>query len=285
MRALPASLLAACGLIATACGGTDSGGAAAGQAARAAVTTPASASALASAPTQAKSQAHAKPQAVAGPLEGKTIVIDPGHNGGNYRNPTAINRKVNVLTKWKPCDTTGTETASHYTEAAFSWDVSNRMVKILTARGAKVKLTRTDNNSVGPCITQRAAIGNKAKADAAISVHGDGAPAADHGFHIIMPKKINGPVDPVVADSSRLGVAVRDAFKKGTGLPYSTYIGSKALDYRNDLGGLNLSTVPKIFIECGNMRNAGDAAKFKDPAFRQRIAVALADGLQHYLKA
>ncbi|MEU7838658.1 MULTISPECIES: N-acetylmuramoyl-L-alanine amidase [unclassified Nonomuraea] len=283
MRALPASLLAACGLIATACGGTGSGGAAAGQVARAAATTPASAPA--STPTQARSQAHAKPQAVAGPLEGKTIVIDPGHNGGNYRNPTAINRKVNVLTKWKPCDTTGTETASHYTEAAFSWDVANRMVKILQARGAKVKLTRSDNNSVGPCITQRAAIGNKAKADAAISVHGDGAPAADHGFHVIMPKKINGPVDPVVADSSRLGVAVRDAFKKGTGLPYSTYIGSKALDYRNDLGGLNLSTVPKIFIECGNMRNAGEAAKFQDPAFRQRIAVALADGLQHYLKA
>ena len=80
-----------------------------------------------------------------------------------------------------------------------------------------------------------------------------------------MPKKINGPVDPVVSASSRLGVTVRDAFRKGTGLPYSTYIGSKALDYRNDLGGLNLSTVPKIFLECGNMRNPTEAAKFQDP--------------------
>ena len=277
MRALPASLLAVCGLIATACGGTGSGGAAAGQAAQAAATT--------LAPAPAPAQARAKPQAAARPLEGKIIVIDPGHNGGNYRDPKAVNRKVNVLTKWKPCDTTGTETNSHYTEAAFTWDVSNRMVKILKARGAKVKLTRADNNGVGPCITERAAIGNKAKADAAISVHGDGAPAADHGFHVIMPKKINGPVDPVVDDSRKLGLAVRDAYKKETGLPYSTYIGSKALDYRNDLGGLNLSTVPKVFIECGNMRNPAEAAKFQDSAFRQRIAVALADGLQHYLKA
>ncbi|HUR06893.1 MAG TPA: N-acetylmuramoyl-L-alanine amidase [Nonomuraea sp.] len=281
MRALPASLLAVCGLIATACGSTGSGGAAAGQAAQAATAT------LAPAPAQArtKPQARAKPQAAARPLEGKTIVIDPGHNGGNYRDPKAVNRKVNVLTKWKPCDTTGTETDGHYTEAAFTWDVSNRMVKILKARGATVKLTRADNSSVGPCITERAAIGNKAKADAAISVHGDGAPAANHGFHVIMPKKINGPVDPVVADSRALGLAVRDAYKKETGLPYSTYIGSKALDYRDDLGGLNLSTVPKIFIECGNMRNPGEAAKFQNSAFRQRIAVALADGLQHYLKA
>ncbi|MFD1547192.1 N-acetylmuramoyl-L-alanine amidase [Nonomuraea guangzhouensis] len=275
MRALPASLLAVCGLIATACGSTGSGGAAAGQAAQAAATT------LAPAPAQART----KPQAAARPLEGKTIVIDPGHNGGNYRDPKAVNRKVNVLTKWKPCDTTGTETNSHYTEAAFTWDVANRMVKILKTRGATVKLTRADNSSVGPCITERAAIGNKAKADAAISVHGDGAAAANYGFHVIMPKKINGPVDPVVADSRRLGLAVRDAYQKGTGLPYSTYIGSKALDFRNDLGGLNLSTVPKIFIECGNMRNAAEAAKFQDSAFRQRIAVALADGLQHYLKA
>lgn len=281
MRALPASLLAVCGLVATACGSTGSGGAAAGQAAQAAAAT------LAPAPAQArtKPQARAKPQAAARPLEGKTIVIDPGHNGGNYRDPKAVNRKVNVLTKWKPCDTTGTETDGHYTEAAFTWDVSNRMVKILKARGATVRLTRADNSSVGPCITERAAIGNKAKADAAISVHGDGAAAANHGFHVIMPKKINGPVDPVVADSRALGLAVRDAYKKETGLPYSTYIGSKALDYRNDLGGLNLSTVPKIFIECGNMRNPGEAAKFQNSAFRQRIAVALADGLQHYLKS
>lgn len=166
-----------------------------------------------------------------------------------------------------------------------SWDISNRAAKILKSRGATVKLTRADNDSVGPCITQRAAIGNKAKADAAISVHADGAAAGNKGFHVIMPEKINGPVDPVVGKSKTLGLSVRDAFRKGTGLPYSTYIGSKALDYRSDLGGLNLSTVPKVFIECGNMRNAGEAAKFRDPAFRQKIALALANGLQHYLKA
>ncbi|MEV0385989.1 N-acetylmuramoyl-L-alanine amidase [Nonomuraea sp. NPDC050643] len=277
MRALPATVLAVCGLIASACGGTGSGDAAAGQAAPAAGAGQAS---TAASPAQAK---DAPPDAK--PLDGKVIVIDPGHNGGNYRNPKAINRKVNVLTQWKACDTTGTSTNNGYSEAAFTWDVSKRMVKILEGRGATVKLTRTGNNGVGPCITERAAIGNKAEADAAISVHADGSAAANHGFHVIMPKKINGPVDKVVGASSKLGIAVRDAFAKGTGLPYSTYIGAKALDYRNDLGGLNLSTVPKIFVESGNMRNAAEAAKFQDPKFRQRIALALANGLQHYLKA
>ena len=60
-------------------------------------------------------------------------------------------------------------------------------------------------------------------------------------------------------------------------------MGHDALDVRTDLGGLNLSTVPKVFIECGNMRNASDAAKLSSAAFRQRIAVALAAGLTAFL--
>ncbi|MFF4624751.1 N-acetylmuramoyl-L-alanine amidase [Nonomuraea jabiensis] len=279
MRALPASVLAVCGLIASACGGTGTGDAASGQAAPATSAEQTAAEQTAARQTPAK---QSPPDAK--PLEGKVVVIDPGHNGGNYRDPTAVNRKVNVLTKWKPCDTTGTQTNGGYTEAAFAFDVSKRLVKILEARGATVKLTRTSNNGVGPCITERAAIGNKAHADAAISVHGDGAAPANHGFHVIMPKKINGPVDKVVDASSKLGLDVRNAFAKGTGLPYSTYVGRDALIYRNDLGGLNLSRVPKVFIECGNMRNAAEAAKFQDPAFRQKIALALANGLQHYLE-
>jgi N-acetylmuramoyl-L-alanine amidase len=217
-------------------------------------------------------------------LSGKVVVIDPGHNEQNYKHTAAINKLVDVLTRKKPCDTTGTSTDSGYSEAAFTWDVSQRLAKILKGRGATVKLTRSQDTSVGPCVTQRAAIGNKAHADAAISIHADGAPSADHGFHVIMPKKINGPVDRVVGASRKLGVDVRDAFRSGTGIPYSTYIGSKALDYRDDLGGLNLSTVPKIFIECGNMRNPKEADEFRQPAFRQRIAQSLANGLQDYLK-
>ncbi|MFI6509377.1 N-acetylmuramoyl-L-alanine amidase [Streptosporangium sp. NPDC050855] len=218
------------------------------------------------------------------PLTGKVVVVDPGHNGQNYRHPAEINKKVNVLTQWKACDTTGTATANGYSEAAFTWDVSQRLTAILKSRGATVKLTRANNSGVGPCITQRAAIGNRAKADAAISVHADGSSTANHGFHVIMPRKIGGPVDPVVGASKRLGLSVRDAFRRGTGLAYSTYIGRQALDYRNDLGGLNLSTVPKIFIECGNMKNPAEAAKFQRAAFRQRVALSLADGLQAYLR-
>ncbi|MEU9833313.1 N-acetylmuramoyl-L-alanine amidase [Streptosporangium sp. NPDC048047] len=287
-----ATVLVACGLSAAACGG---GAAAAGPARdaepapraanpAAAPSGPATETTPATTATAARTTPPAAGSTPAKPLSGKTVVIDPGHNGMNYKYPAKINKQVDVLTQRKACDTTGTATDSGYSEAAFTWDVSRRLAKILESRGATVKLTRHGNDGVGPCITERAAIGNKAKADAAISIHADGAGPADHGFHVIIPKKIGGPVDPVVADSRRLGLDIRNAYRSGTGVPYSIYIGSKALSFRSDLGGLNLSTVPKVFIETGNMRNAGDAAKLKSAEFRQRAAAALAAGLQTYLK-
>ncbi|MET8046371.1 N-acetylmuramoyl-L-alanine amidase [Streptosporangium sp. NPDC005286] len=287
-RAL-ATALVLCGLSAAACGGgtadlaRDRVGVPPAAATTARPVTGDTAAPLTGPAAGAASGSAASPTAAGKPLSGKVVVIDPGHNGQNYRHPAEINKQVDVLTKRKACDTTGTATANGYSEAAFAWDVSQRLDKILKSRGAKVVLTRQNNNGVGPCITQRAAIGNKAKANAAISIHADGAGPANHGFHVIMPKKINGPVDPVVKDSEGLGIDVRDAMKRGTGLSYSTYIGKAALDYRNDLGGLNLSTVPKIFVECGNMKNPTEAAKFQQAAFRQKIALSLANGLQQYL--
>ncbi|MGV9775684.1 N-acetylmuramoyl-L-alanine amidase [Streptosporangium sp. NPDC003464] len=279
-----AAALVLCGLSAAACGGTAGtvSGATAGSAGNGEPASRTVSRATEAAPAAAATTAGGK--APAKPLSGKVVVVDPGHNGLNYKFPAKINKQVNVLTQWKACDTTGTATNNGYSEAAFTWDVSQRLAKILRERGATVKLTRPNNSGVGPCITERAAIGNKAKADAAISVHADGAAPAGHGFHVIIPKKINGPVDPVVGASRELGLDVRDSIKSVAGMPYSTYVGSKALSFRNDLGGLNLSTVPKIFVECGNMRNSGDAAKFQNPAFRQKMALSLADGLQNYLK-
>jgi N-acetylmuramoyl-L-alanine amidase len=215
-------------------------------------------------------------------LDGKVIVIDPGHNGGNAAHPSEINKQVKIGNGSKACDTTGTETKSGYAEHAFTWDVSNRLAKILRAQGAKVSLTREDDKGVGPCVTERAALGNRLKADAALSIHADGASASGHGFHIIEPLSIGRNAE-MVSGSAKLGQALRDAYQDGTGIPYSNYLGKNAIDRRDDLGGLNMSTVPKVFIECGNMQNSGDAAKLSSASFRQRIADSLAQGFQKYL--
>ncbi|MEV4580819.1 N-acetylmuramoyl-L-alanine amidase [Nonomuraea jabiensis] len=218
-----------------------------------------------------------------GALAGKIVVIDPGHNGGNAAHPAEINRQVDIITGRKPCNTTGTQTNAGYPEHAFTWDVANRLKPILEKLGAKVVLTRPDDKGVGPCVTERAAIGNDARADAVLSIHGDGAAPSGHGFHVIMPGLVSGHNDQIIKPSRRLGVDIRNAYRDGTGLPYATYTGVDGLQTRTDLGGLNLSVRPAVFIECGNMRNRGDAAKMSDPGFRERMAVALAAGLRNYL--
>lgn len=217
-----------------------------------------------------------------GGLKGKTIALDPGHNGANGDDPTRLNRQVFVGNGSKECDTTGTEGHAGYSEHAFTWDVVSRMKKILEADGAKVVLTRQNDTSFGPCINERADIGNRAHADAAISVHADSAPDSEHGFHVIEPAPVKGYNEQIVAPSKKLGQSIHDAFLQETGIVNSTYVGTNGIDVRDDLGGLNLSKVPKVFIECGNMDNSGDIAKLSDPAFRQRIAQALVDGFSSY---
>jgi N-acetylmuramoyl-L-alanine amidase len=216
------------------------------------------------------------------PLAGKTILVDPGHNGGNASHPGAINRKVDAGGFLKECDTTGTATDAGYAEHAFTFDVAQRLAVLLRARGARVVLTRTTDTGVGPCVDQRAAAGNNAPADAALSVHADGGPTSGKGFHVIRPGLLPGRNDATVGPSESLADDVHDAMLS-TGEPPSTYIGSNGFDVRTDLGGLNLSTVPKVFVECGNMRNADDARRLTDPAWRQRVAQALADGMTSYL--
>jgi N-acetylmuramoyl-L-alanine amidase len=215
-------------------------------------------------------------------LAGRVVVIDPGHNGQNYAHTAEINRLVDIGNGTKACDTTGTAARDGYSEAAYNLDVAQRLASLLTGAGARVVLTRSDNNGWGPCINERAAIGNGAHADVAISIHADGS-TTGRGFHVIYPASLPGLTDAIAGPSQRLALDIRDAYAAGTGVPYSTYIGRAALDQRSDLGGLNLSRVPKVFIETGNLHDAADAALLEDPGFRQRAAQSLLTGLQAFL--
>ncbi|HEY5835381.1 N-acetylmuramoyl-L-alanine amidase [Streptomyces sp.] len=221
------------------------------------------------------------------PLTGRTVVLDPGHNPGNASHTTAINRLVDIGTGFKECDTTGTATDAGYAEASYTLDVSRRIRTILLSRGARVTLTQNGDRSYGPCVDERARIGNRAHADVALSVHADGGPASGRGFHVIAPAALHtGSADTrtITAPSYRLATALRARFKAATGEPYADYTGGgTGLTVRDDLGGLNLSTVPKVFIECGNMRNSDDAEALTDPAWRQDAARGIADALTAFL--
>ncbi len=216
-------------------------------------------------------------------VAGKTIVIDPGHDGGNGSHPAEISRMIFIGTGSHACDNTGTEANDGYPEHAYTFDVSMRLRALLAAAGAHVVMTRSNDAGVGPCIDERAYIGNRAHADAAISIHADGGPSGGRGSCVYMPALTPGYTDDIYAASHRLGVDLRDAYRDTSSIPVANYVCAQGLAEANNYGGLNLSNVPKVLFETANMRNATDAAVMEQGAGRQRIAAGIAAGLARFL--
>jgi N-acetylmuramoyl-L-alanine amidase len=232
--------------------------------------------------------AASPPPEPAGPLAGKVVVIDPGHNPHNPDHVAEIDSLVPAGGFLKACDTVGTETDAGYPEFDFTLDVARRARRILQAAGAKVILTQNGHTAYGPCVNRRAEIGNQARADAVVAIHADGGPPDGYGFAVLVPELIhNAEADNsmIIGASRRLADAMLRHFAAATGQVTSTYLGQGGIQPRNDLAGLNLSTVPKVFIECANMRNAGDALKVTNPRWRQAAAQGIADSLAAFVTA
>ena len=218
------------------------------------------------------------------PLAGKVVGIDPGHNGGNFANPSFINQSVWNGREREACDTTGTETNGGYTEARFNFNVAMYLRRDLVREGAKVVMTRRTNHGIGPCIDRRAQILDRARADVAIDIHADGGPAGGRGVAILTPVA-DGPNDKVIASSKRFGRILLHRYTRLTGIPVSNYDGSGGFAPRRDLAGLNLTTVPKVLIECVNMRNAADARRLVRPAFQRLAAKSMAEAITAFLRS
>ena len=218
------------------------------------------------------------------PLAGMVIGIDPGHNGLNYADPSYISQLIWNGREEETCDTTGTQTDGGYTEARFNFDVAMSLRADLRRDGARVAMTRASDDGVGPCVNRRSQIINRARADVAIDIHADGAPASGRGFAVLEPVA-DGPNDKVITASERFGADVRSALLTHTTMLVSTYDGVNGITHRDDLAGLNLTSVPKVLIECGNMRNATDAALLISPAFQKQIAKALEAAIIRFLRS
>lgn len=59
--------------------------------------------------------------------------------------------------------------------------------------------------------------------------------------------------------------------------------GGDGIDVRSDLATLNLSDVPAVMVELGNMRNPSESRVMTSPAGRARYARGLAAGVRRFL--
>ena len=219
------------------------------------------------------------------PLAGKYVVIDAGHQLGNHRVPEKTSALVPAGGFKKACNTTGTATNGGFPEATFNFRVAVLLKRRLERAGAEVRMTRSANSQKlwGPCVDRRGRAGNRRPADLKISIHADGAYGAGPGFHVIAPTDRKKWTHDIFRPSRRLAKTVRSAFV-GAGLPKAGYTaGGDGLDFRGDLATLNLSDVPTVVVECGNMRNPKDARRMTSRKGRVRYAKALTAAVKDYL--
>jgi N-acetylmuramoyl-L-alanine amidase len=218
------------------------------------------------------------PVARASGIAGMSVFLDPGHSGIN---DSSITRQVPTgRGGTKDCQTTGTSTNNRYPEHSFNWDVAVRVRAALEQLGVRTQMSRADDDSVAPCVDQRAAAANAIHPDADISIHADGGPVSGHGFHVnYSAPPLN---DAQSGPSIQLATVMRDSMV-AAGMQPSSYIGSNGLYGRADLAGLNLAEYPAVLVETGNMRNADDAAQMETAAGRQHYADAITQGIVAYL--
>ncbi|WP_099022656.1 Rv3717 family N-acetylmuramoyl-L-alanine amidase [Mycolicibacterium palauense] len=217
-------------------------------------------------------------QAVPGSIAGMIVFLDPGHNGAN---DASISRQVpNGRGGTKDCQASGTATDDGYPEHTFTWDTTLRIRQELTKLGVRTAMSRGNDNALGPCIDERAAMANAIRPNAIVSIHGDGGPASGRGFHILYsnPPLNNAQAGPAI----RLAQSMRDQLV-ASGIPAANYIGSNGLDPRSDIAGLNLAQYPAILVELGNMKNPADSALMKTESGRQKYANAVVRGVAAYL--
>jgi N-acetylmuramoyl-L-alanine amidase len=224
-----------------------------------------------------------RPERAREPLTGRVVGIDPGHNGRNYTDPGYIDHLIWNGREMETCNTTGTETDGGYTEAQFNFNVATDLAGVLRAQGARVVMTRHNNTGVGPCVNVRARIIDRSHANVAIDIHADGGPPDGRGVAILEPVA-DGPNNHIIGASQRFGHDVLHEMETVAGMPPSTYDGTDGVVFRDDLAGLNLTTVPEVLIESGNMRNATDAAMLTSSHFQHREALALDIAIRAFLR-
>ncbi|MGV9711672.1 N-acetylmuramoyl-L-alanine amidase [Gordonia sp. NPDC003424] len=223
-------------------------------------------------------------------LVGKTVFLDPGHQGSAAGH--ALNAQVpDGRGGKKDCQTTGATAVNGVPEHTIAWQISQLVKAGLESQGARVLLSRPDDTGWGGCVDQRAAAASKSGAVVSVSIHADstavGADAGKKGFHMIVPSLPipNATANRVQAgDGRKASSLMRDAFVKA-GFPPANYAGvNNGMQTRSDIAAVNLTTVPAVFIEMGNLSNPAEAATLTGKDGQLKYAMAITNGILNFAR-
>lgn len=179
------------------------------------------------------------------------ICIDPGHG------PGTVNGSPD-----------GT-----YKEREFAWDMGQRITALLEEAGVSVVLTRLEDTK--PSLTQRAMVSNNMGADLFVSLHSNAAGSSgwsDPSGLLIYTSQAG-----ATAERNKLA---RSILSKMEAAGVKLFGGELA---HNGYTVLTATNAPAVLIEYGFHTNAGDVARLKDSAYRDKLAEATTAGILDYL--
>ncbi|WP_062356920.1 N-acetylmuramoyl-L-alanine amidase family protein [Bacillus kwashiorkori] len=185
------------------------------------------------------------------PLNGKRIVIDPGHGGidaGAVAN-NLYEKDVNL-------------TISKYTK------------KYLETLGAKVYLTRDSDKAL--TYEYRVKTSIYYNADIFISIHNNSDVPSSNGTEVYYNEfPYMGENNPFPSESKQLAKAIHDSL---TMLGNLKQMGVK----ENNYFVLRKNSIPSVLVEVAFLTNIDNANRLKNPDDLQAFASAIAIGIQNY---
>ena len=208
------------------------------------------------------------------------VVLDPGHGGGD-----------------------GGTVVFSLLEKELALDISLRVQRALRRNGIRALMTRRSDHDVA--LEERVAIARKYPGTPFVSIHLNrfkSASVSGAEVYVMDGKPVPLPVvkgyDGQASGDSELHWTSGDPSSRGFYDRRSTTLGSLILDRMTEDGELNnrglrqrkLFVVehappPAVLIECGYLSNPSEARKFSKAAFREKVALDIAEGITAYLEA
>jgi N-acetylmuramoyl-L-alanine amidase len=184
-----------------------------------------------------------------------TIVLDPGHGG---------------------CDSGAVNRATGLLEKEVNLDVALRLAALLERSGWKVVLTRTTDRDVSwansPDRVELQARVDVAAANSAtifISIHCNASTSSDvRGSSLHWYKDEDYELARALTVSTEL-------FRQEMGIPQRGIV-------QNNFYVLKYSAMPSLLVEMAHISNSEEAGIFANPGCRQKLAEAIARGVEHY---
>jgi N-acetylmuramoyl-L-alanine amidase len=146
--------------------------------------------------------------------------------------------------------------------------VARKVAALLEQQGVTVVMTRQDDRFIE--LEDRADIANQRDTDLFVSIHADSAP----------DRSVSGYTIYTAPDASRQAYGTAQSMSAAMAKTGMDTRGIREAEYKV----LVLTRCPAVLVELGYLSNAGDARRLQDPAFQNRLAQAITDGILNSLQ-